>query len=69
MSDDNGTDPVGDGISREDENRTIAASSDVGEPDLAAFHWLNTSAQSVSSSGHASFGQAVVSAAVSGWSA
>jgi hypothetical protein len=66
VSDNNGIDPVGDGISREDEHRTIAASSDVSEPDLAAFHSLNTSAQSVSSSGHASFGQAADSAAVSG---
>ena len=69
MGHDDCIDAVGDGVAGEDENGTIPASSDISEPDLAPFRWLNTSAQSVSSSGHASFGQAAVSAAVSGWSA
>ena len=59
-------DTVGDGVACEDENWTISASSDIGKPDLAPLHWPNTSTQSVSSSGHASLGQAAVSAAVSG---
>ncbi|MGF1598379.1 MAG: hypothetical protein ACFCVK_15845 [Acidimicrobiales bacterium] len=69
MGHDDCVDTVGDGIACEDENGTIPTSSDIGKPDLAPLHWLNTSVQSVSSSGHASFGQAAVSAAVSGCSA
>ena len=63
---DDSVNTVGNGIACEDENGTIPAASDIGKPDLAPFHWLNTSVQSVSWSGHASFGQAAVSAAVSG---
>ena len=63
---DDGVDTVGDGVACEDQNRTISAPSDIGKPDLAPFHWLNISAQSVSSSGHASFGHAADSAGVSG---
>ncbi len=66
MGHDDCVDAVGDGVAGEDENGTIAASSDVSEPDLAPFHWPNTSVQSLSSSGHTSVGQGAVSAAVSG---
>ena len=66
MGYDDSVDTVGDGIACQDENGTISASSDISKPDLAPFHWPNTSVQSVSSSGHASFGQTAASAALSG---
>lgn len=60
---------VGDWIAGEDENGTFSTSTHIGKPDLAPLHWWNTSVQSVSSSGHASFGQAAVSVGVSGCNA
>lgn len=69
VSNDHGVDSICDGIAREDENGPIAAASDISEPDLAPLHAPNTSVQSVSSTGHASFGHAAASAVVRGWSA
>ena len=66
---DNGIDTVGDWIAGEDENGPVAAPSDIGKPDLSPLHWPNTSVQSVSSSSHAWFGHAAVSAAVIGYAA
>lgn len=67
MGNHNGTDPVGNGITGEHEDGAITGEPDIGKPDLAALHWPKTSSQSTSSSGHASFGQGVDSAVVSGF--